>query len=67
MEVACIQEKTTTFQEALLQIRGVQNVVSVKDRKICFILVFGLFVPSRRKLNNNTNLHYAAFGKIEAK
>ena len=47
--------------------REAQNVVSVKTSKFHFILVFVLFVPSRRKLNDDANLYYAGFGEIEAK
>ena len=47
--------------------REAQNVVSVKTSKIHFILVFVLFFPSRRKLNDNANLYCAGFEEIEAK
>ena len=47
--------------------REAQNVVSVKTSKIHFILVFVLFVPSRRKLSDDANLYYAGFEETEAK
>ena len=52
-------KKKRTFEEALLQSRGAQNVVSVKTFKIGFILVFVLFLPP----NGNDNLCYAGFYK----